>query len=79
MKVFEQRLALPAIAGDVAAGLAGQPKSLPPWLLYDAEGSRLFEQITALPEYYLTRAESEILELYAGDMLRARRFQPLAD
>src|SRR5262249_38486649 len=32
------------------------------WLLYDAAGSALFEQITRLPEYYLTRAEAEIFE-----------------
>lgn len=74
MGAFERPLepqgaTLPAIAGDVATGLLRQPKSLSPWLLYDEQGSRLFERITALPEYYLTRAESEILELHADDML----------
>ena len=41
-------------------GLSCRPKSLPPWLFYDEEGSRLFEQITELPEYYLTRTERSI-------------------
>lgn len=62
--------ALPAIAETVAEGLQRYPKSLSPWLLYDAEGSRLFEEITALPEYYLTGVEREILEQHAGDVLR---------
>jgi L-histidine N-alpha-methyltransferase len=50
------------LAGDVRAGLTASPKRLPPKYFYDARGSGLFEQITRLPEYYLTRAESEILE-----------------
>lgn len=56
------------IAEDVFAGLSGQPKSLPAKLFYDAAGSDLFEQITQLPEYYLTRAETEILVRRAGDI-----------
>jgi L-histidine N-alpha-methyltransferase len=63
--------ALPEIAGDVANGLRSKPKSLPPWLFYDARGSRLFEKITRLPEYYLTRAEHEILQSYAREMLES--------
>lgn len=57
------------IGAAVAAGLSREPKSLPPHLFYDAEGSRLFEEITALPEYYLTRTERSILETNAKDML----------
>jgi L-histidine Nalpha-methyltransferase len=57
------------IAEDVRAGLLNRPKSLPPKLFYDEEGSELFERITELPEYYLTRSERQILETYAGDML----------
>ena len=49
------------LAADVRAGLAATPKRLPPRWFYDARGSALFEQITRLPEYYLTRAETEIL------------------
>jgi dimethylhistidine N-methyltransferase len=50
-----------AFARDVRAGLTATPKSLSCVYLYDQEGSRLFERITDLPEYYLTRAEREIL------------------
>ncbi|MCR9095382.1 MAG: L-histidine N(alpha)-methyltransferase [bacterium] len=46
----------------VRDGLSGPAKSLPSQFFYDAEGSRLFEEICDLPEYYLTRAEAEILE-----------------
>jgi len=48
------------VSAAVRSGLTGRPKSLPPWLLYDEAGSRLFEQITGLPEYYLTRVERSI-------------------
>ncbi|MGA3201719.1 MAG: L-histidine N(alpha)-methyltransferase [Bryobacteraceae bacterium] len=56
-------------AEDVCAGLtkSGQ-KELPSKYLYDAVGSRLFEVITALPEYGLTRAEDRILERHARDI-----------
>jgi dimethylhistidine N-methyltransferase len=58
-----------AIADDVRRGLTATPKTLPPYLFYDAEGSTLYEQITDLPEYYLTRAEREIFEVHAGDIV----------
>ena len=48
-------------ASAVATGLSLPQKSLPCRFLYDARGSRLFEAICELPEYYLTRAEHEIL------------------
>jgi len=50
-----------ALERDVREGLMATPKRLPPKWHYDAEGSRLFGEITRLPEYYLTRAEREIL------------------
>src|SRR3954464_6602910 len=50
------------VARAVALGLDAAQKWLPSWLLYDAAGSALFEQITLLPEYYLTRAEAEIFQ-----------------
>ncbi len=53
-------------ARDVVAGLSSEPKSLPPKYFYDVEGSRLFDEITTLPEYYLTRAELAILSRRAG-------------
>ncbi len=51
---------------DVIQGLTQQPKSLPSYYFYDAAGSRLFEQICELPEYYPTRTELGILETAAG-------------
>jgi dimethylhistidine N-methyltransferase len=56
------------VARAVREGLARTPKSLPPWLFYDAAGSALYEDITALPEYYLTRAEAEIFRVH-GDTI----------
>ncbi len=47
---------------DVLVGLSEPRKSIPSKYFYDAEGSRLFQQIMHLPEYYLTRCEFEILE-----------------
>jgi L-histidine N-alpha-methyltransferase len=49
-------------ATAVAAGLTDSPRWLPCRFLYDAAGSALFEEITRLPEYYLTRTETSILE-----------------
>lgn len=56
---------------DVRAGLLGVPKDLSPWpkYFYDAEGSEIFEEITALPEYYQTRTELSILEAKAGELV----------
>ena len=64
-------IALPAFAGEVAEGLLSIPKSLPCKLFYDSAGSVLFEEITRLPEYYLTRAELEILSASAGEIAEA--------
>jgi dimethylhistidine N-methyltransferase len=60
-----------SIASAVREGLTSRPKRLPPWLFYDAAGSRLFEQITELPEYYLTRTERAILTEHAEAMVAA--------
>ncbi|GGT45780.1 hypothetical protein GCM10010254_75610 [Streptomyces chromofuscus] len=49
------------LRADVTRGLNASPKQLPPRWLYDRRGSKLFEQITRLPEYYPTRAERAIL------------------
>jgi dimethylhistidine N-methyltransferase len=53
---------LDSFAEAVQAGLAATPKHIPCRFLYDEEGSKLFEEICSLREYYLTRAEREILE-----------------
>jgi L-histidine Nalpha-methyltransferase len=65
-----------SIADEVRAGLSAQPKSLPPKLFYDAAGSELFEQITLLPEYYLTRTETCILREHARSMVMASGIPP---
>ena len=53
---------------DLQAGLARTPKSISPKWFYDAAGSALFEDITSLPEYYLTRAETALLTRIAPDL-----------
>ena len=65
-----QLLTNDAIALDVYHGLSAEPKRLPSKLFYDGPGSQLFEEITELPEYYLTRTERSIFESYAGEILR---------
>lgn len=57
------------VASVVREGLTAQPKWLAPWLFYDKAGSILFDQITELPEYYLTRTERAILAAHAGAMI----------
>jgi dimethylhistidine N-methyltransferase len=57
-----------ALERDVREGLTATPKRLPPKWHYDAEGSRLFGEITRLDEYYLTRREREILEARAAEI-----------
>src|SRR3954463_12274440 len=51
----------PALAADVLEGLLATPKTLPPKWLYDEHGSELFDRITELDEYYLTRRETALL------------------
>src|SRR6201996_323244 len=57
------------VATAVREVLAQFPKKLPPWLFYDEAGSRLFEQITELPEYYLTRTERSIFTVHADEII----------
>jgi L-histidine N-alpha-methyltransferase len=59
---------LAAFARDVRHGLTSSPKHLSCCYFYDGEGSFLFEEICALPEYYLTRAEREIFAARAADI-----------
>ncbi len=56
-----------AFRADVLAGLSQTQKALPARWLYDDAGSRLFEDITQIPEYYPTRAETQILQNRAGE------------
>jgi uncharacterized SAM-dependent methyltransferase len=55
---------------EVFAGLSAHPRSLSPRWFYDQRGSELFEEITALPEYYVTRAEYNILLHHATEVAR---------
>ena len=61
---------LPSFAEDVAQGLSASPKHLPSKYFYDEVGSALFDAITHLPEYYLTRAETEILSEWGWQIVR---------
>src|SRR5262245_47515578 len=61
------------MAREVRDALASSPRWLPSKYFYDDRGSALFERITTLPEYYLTRAEAEILEAEADALLAAVR------
>jgi L-histidine N-alpha-methyltransferase len=58
-----------AVLTEAIAGLSDYPKTLPPWLFYDEAGSALFEKITELPEYYLTRAERSIFAERAEEII----------
>jgi dimethylhistidine N-methyltransferase len=64
-----------AVAGEARRGLTSTPKSLAPWLFYDEAGSRLFERITTLPEYYLTRTERDLFTTHADEIFRDVRHQ----
>lgn len=58
-------------ADDVLRGLSATPKSLSSKYFYDDEGSRLFQEIMKLPEYYLTGCEFEIFSTQTEEILRA--------
>ncbi|HEX3897331.1 MAG TPA: ergothioneine biosynthesis protein EgtB [Rudaea sp.] len=57
-------------AQHVIAGLSKSKKALSPKYLYDAQGSQLFEEICATPEYYVTRVEQALLHEIVGDLVR---------
>ena len=61
----------PAFRADVHAGLSQAQKAVPARWFYDATGSALFEDITALPEYYPTRSETDLLRRHAAAMAAA--------
>jgi L-histidine Nalpha-methyltransferase len=58
----------PAFRADVLEGLSARPRALPARWFYDRRGSELFEAITRLPEYYLTRTERSILTAHAPEI-----------
>jgi dimethylhistidine N-methyltransferase len=59
-----------SIATAILRGLQSTPRTLPSSLFYDARGASLFERISDLPEYYLTRADTAIMERHAVAMVR---------
>src|SRR3989454_10777605 len=61
------------LADDVRRGLEARPRWLPPKYFYDHAGSVLFERITELPEYYLTRVEEVIIRDVAPEVMRRVR------
>ena len=56
-------------SSEILLGLTREKKALPSKLLYDATGSELFQRITELPEYYLTRTEKKLLGEHAADIV----------
>jgi len=67
IEIFREQC--PIAAGeDVINGLTQTPKTLPPKYFYDDHGSLLFEKICELPEYYVTRTETQILQNYASEI-----------
>jgi L-histidine N-alpha-methyltransferase len=74
-----EELYLQAAREEIHRGLTAHPKSLPPKYFYDARGSALFERITQLPEYYLTRAEKGLLVSLADELLEEVRPQEVVE
>jgi L-histidine N-alpha-methyltransferase len=68
-----------ALARDARRGLSAARKSIPPKWFYDDRGSKLFEAICELPEYYLTRTEQALLERVAEDVMEAARPSDLVE
>ncbi len=58
------------LVSDVRTGMLSRPRRIPSKYFYDDVGSELFDRITRLPEYYLTRTETFILADSAGDIMR---------
>ena len=75
----DEQSRLRELVEDVRRGLTAHPKTLSPKYFYDAVGSRLFEKITQLPEYYLTRAEDSLLARWAPDLVRALQPQDIVE
>src|SRR3712207_2656350 len=68
-----------ADGADLAEGLRADPKHIPPRYGYDAEGSRIYEELTELPTYYLTRSERSLLERHGGEIAAASRCVDLVE
>lgn len=66
--VLDREPASSEFLSEVIAGLSSRPRTLPCKYFYDAHGASLFQKICDTPEYYLTRAELQILDRYCGEM-----------
>lgn len=69
----------PALYEATRRGLQAQPKQLPTVWLYDERGSRLYEEITRLPEYYLPRREREVLHARAAEIAARTQARTLVE
>jgi L-histidine N-alpha-methyltransferase len=67
------------LRADVLRGLTSEPKELSPQWFYDERGSALFDEITRLPEYYLTEREREILRERAGEVAQLTQANTLVE
>lgn len=67
---FDVEISGDRMAREVLEGLTADPKFLPSKYFYDARGSKLFEMICNLPEYYPTRTELSVLSTHAKDIVR---------
>jgi L-histidine N-alpha-methyltransferase len=65
--------------GEVAEGLSRPQKEIAPKYFYDTRGSELFEEITHLEEYYLTRTERALLETWSGPWVEEQRPEALVE
>lgn len=69
VKISTRDKSVETFADDVYKGLSSHPKTLSPKYFYDRTGSKLFEDICELPEYYVTRTERTILKKYAQEIV----------
>ena len=67
------------MAAEIRHTLSDDPPSLPSKYFYDERGSRLFQEITRLPEYYQTRSEEALLETIADEVVRATGARELVE
>jgi L-histidine Nalpha-methyltransferase len=74
--VIDRPTADAGLLNEILLGLSGEKKTLPSKLLYDAAGSELFQRITELPEYYLTRTEKGLLGARAVDIVASVPVEP---
>ena len=78
-RLSEDRPIAEALAEDVRVGFLSSPKQLPPKYFYDVDGSGIFEKITDLPEYYVTRAELDALSRAAEELVSEGQWRCLVE